>query len=78
MHVEPPKIGPDDPRYRAVVDKRFNKRFAERRFDLIGGGDELDVVRARGESLVEALVDNGAIPGVVGTDLWNQRTTRGA
>ena len=30
MHVEPPKIGPDDPRYRAVVDKRFNKRFAAR------------------------------------------------
>ena len=25
-----PKIGPDDPRYRAVVDKRFNKRFAAR------------------------------------------------
>ena len=21
------RIGPDDPRYRAVVDKRFNKRF---------------------------------------------------
>ena len=30
MHVDPPKIGPDDPRYRAVVDKRFNKRFAAR------------------------------------------------
>jgi FAD/FMN-containing dehydrogenase len=24
------KIGPDDPRYRAVVDKRFNKRFSAR------------------------------------------------
>ena len=24
----PNKIGPDDPRYRAVVDKRFNKRFS--------------------------------------------------
>jgi aclacinomycin oxidase len=24
---ESPKIGPDDPRYRAVVEKRFNKRF---------------------------------------------------
>jgi hypothetical protein len=24
----PDKIGPDDPRYRAVVDKRFNKRFS--------------------------------------------------
>jgi aclacinomycin oxidase len=22
------RIGPDDPRYRAVVDKRFNKRFS--------------------------------------------------
>src|SRR4029434_2830806 len=30
MSVESPKIGPDDPRYRAVVDKRFNKRFAAR------------------------------------------------
>jgi aclacinomycin oxidase len=25
--VESIRIGPDDPRYRAVVDKRFNKRF---------------------------------------------------
>jgi hypothetical protein len=25
---EPDRIGPDDPRYRAVVDKRFNKRFS--------------------------------------------------
>src|SRR3989449_6273460 len=25
--IESIKIGPDDPRYRAVVDKRFNKRF---------------------------------------------------
>ena len=25
--IESVKIGPDDPRYRAVVDKRFNKRF---------------------------------------------------
>jgi hypothetical protein len=24
------KIGPDDPRYRAVVDKAFNKRFRAR------------------------------------------------
>jgi len=22
------RIGPDDPRYRAVIDKRFNKRFS--------------------------------------------------
>jgi len=27
QNIHPPKIGPDDPRYRAVVDKRFNKRF---------------------------------------------------
>jgi hypothetical protein len=26
--IESIRIGPDDPRYRAVVDKRFNKRFA--------------------------------------------------
>ena len=25
--IEPIRIGPDDPRYRAVVNKRFNKRF---------------------------------------------------
>jgi aclacinomycin oxidase len=24
------QIGPDDPRYRAVIDKRFNKRFTAR------------------------------------------------
>ena len=28
--VEPVKAGPDDPRYDAVVDKRFNKRFRAR------------------------------------------------
>jgi aclacinomycin oxidase len=28
--TESTRIGPDDPRYRAVVDKRFNKRFAAR------------------------------------------------
>lgn len=27
---ESPKLGPDDPRYRLVVDKRFNKRFRAR------------------------------------------------
>jgi hypothetical protein len=27
QNTHAPKIGPDDPRYRAVVDKRFNKRF---------------------------------------------------
>jgi aclacinomycin oxidase len=27
---EKPKIGPEDPRYRAVIDKRFNKRFSAR------------------------------------------------
>src|SRR2546425_5455430 len=26
--IESLRIGPDDPRYRAVVDKRFNKRFS--------------------------------------------------
>jgi len=26
--TQSPKIGPDDPRYRAVVDKRFNKRYS--------------------------------------------------
>jgi hypothetical protein len=28
MLIESIRIGPDDPRYRAVVDKRFNKRFS--------------------------------------------------
>ena len=27
QRIEPPKLGPNDPRYLAVVDKRFNKRF---------------------------------------------------
>src|SRR6266478_2454827 len=26
--LDPNRIGPDDPRYRRVVDKRFNKRFS--------------------------------------------------
>ncbi len=26
--IESPAIGPGDPRYRAVVEKRFNKRFS--------------------------------------------------
>ena len=30
MRVESLKIGPDNPRYLAVVDKRFNKRFRAR------------------------------------------------
>ena len=28
--IESPRIGPDDPRYRQVVDKQFNKRFTAR------------------------------------------------
>ena len=47
--VDSSKIGPDDPRYRAVVEKRFNKRFSaqpglrpagqlDRSGDLGGGG----------------------------------------
>ena len=28
--IESIRIGPDDPRYLAVVDKRFNKRFSAR------------------------------------------------
>ena len=28
--IEPSRIGPDDPRYLAVIDKRFNKRFRAR------------------------------------------------
>ena len=28
--IESDRIGPDDPRYLAVVDKRFNKRFSAR------------------------------------------------
>jgi aclacinomycin oxidase len=30
VHIESDRIGPDDPRYRTVVDKRFNKRFSAR------------------------------------------------
>jgi FAD/FMN-containing dehydrogenase len=30
INADSPRIGPDDPRYRAVVDRRFNKRFSAR------------------------------------------------
>ena len=39
-----------------------------RRYHLIGRADELDVVRARAEPLVETLVDDREIPRIVGAD----------
>src|SRR6476661_4915933 len=52
--TDSPRIGPDDPRYRAVVEKRFNKRF----------GTSPDYVRLVGStaqviSAVEAAVREG-------------------
>src|ERR1700694_4201721 len=41
--VESTRIGPDDPRYRAVVEKRFNKRFCAtpEYVRLVGSTDEV-------------------------------------
>src|SRR6266545_228088 len=46
----------------------FPHRLRYRRYDLIGRADQPDVVRARAEPLVEALLDHGAIPRIVGSD----------
>ena len=53
VHIEPDKISPDDPRYRAVVDKRFNKRFLANPdyVRLVSTTDE--VVTAVGEAVKE-------------------------
>ena len=51
--VPPDRIGPDDPRYRAVVEKRFNKRFSARPdyVRLVSSTDQ--VVRAVAEAVRE-------------------------
>jgi aclacinomycin oxidase len=46
-------IGPDDPRYRAVVDKRFNKRFSARPDYVRLVGSTEDVVTAVEEAVRE-------------------------
>jgi hypothetical protein len=38
----PTNIAPDDPRYHAVVDKRFNKRFRETRAAEAASSDDFD------------------------------------
>jgi FAD binding domain-containing protein/berberine-like enzyme len=48
-HVERPRIGADDPRYRAVIGKRFNKRFA-------ASPDYVRLVHS-GDAVVSALQD---------------------
>jgi len=47
------RIGPDDPRYRAVVDKRFNKRFAARPDYVRLAASSDDVVSAVNEAVAE-------------------------
>jgi hypothetical protein len=51
--VEPTRTGPDDPRYRAVIDKQFNKRFraSPDYVRLVGSTDE--VVSAVEEAMRE-------------------------
>src|SRR5258705_13251864 len=51
--IDSSKIGPDDPRYRAVVDKRFNKRFSGNPdyVRLVGSTEE--VISAVGDAVSE-------------------------
>ena len=51
--IESTRIGPEDPRYRAVVDKRFNKRYSAKPdyVRLVGSGAE--VVSAVEEAVAE-------------------------
>jgi hypothetical protein len=51
---EPVRIGPDDPRYLAVIEKRFNKRF-------IASPDDVRLVSSTEQmvSAVEAAVRDG-------------------
>src|SRR5207244_4759760 len=49
--IESLRIGPDDPRYRAVVDKRFNKRFSASP-DYVRLVSSTDQVRSAGEEAV--------------------------
>jgi aclacinomycin oxidase len=42
MAFDPERVGPDDPRYRAVVEKRFNKRF-------VAAPDYVRVARSTGD-----------------------------
>jgi hypothetical protein len=51
--IDSSKIGPDDPRYRAVVDKRFNKRFSGNPdyVRLVGSTEE--VISAVGDAVTE-------------------------
>ncbi len=51
--IESPRIGPDDPRYLAVVDKRFNKRFR-------ASPDYVRLVSST-DQVVAAVADQGAV-----------------
>lgn len=48
-----PRIGPDDPRYGAVIEKRFNKRFRARPDYVCLAGSTAEVVRAVQEAVSE-------------------------
>ena len=52
-HPTPDRITPDDPRYRAVVDKRFNKRFAAAPDYVRIATSTDDVVAAVGDAVRE-------------------------
>ncbi|HEX6533444.1 MAG TPA: BBE domain-containing protein [Gemmatimonadaceae bacterium] len=51
--IESARIGPDDPRYRAVVDKRFNKRFGASPDYVRLVGSTAEVVEAVSEAVGE-------------------------
>lgn len=50
----PPKIGPDDPRYRAVLDKQFNKRFRASPDHVYLADSTAAVAGALGQAVAEA------------------------
>jgi aclacinomycin oxidase len=51
--MDSPRIGPDDPRYRAVVDKRFNKRFSAQPEYVCLARSTDEVVAAVGDAVRE-------------------------
>ncbi len=53
MHSPSPKIGPDDPRYQAVVDKQFNKRYQAKPDYVRLARSSADVVAAVDEAVRE-------------------------
>src|SRR5512143_2395552 len=47
------KIGPDDPRYAAVIDRQFNKRFRARPEYVLAAASTFEVIEAVEEAVRE-------------------------